>query len=124
MSQPDFSHPRFDPTFNFGHVMMVVGSFCSVMAMFVGVVWWESNFQAKMENEVAINTKARNDYIPIIHEMLKIQAVTNSQISSLANSAGALQAVNKEQDASLASIRERLVVIESKIKIYGTRSLK
>jgi hypothetical protein len=124
MTDPTFSHPRFDPTFNFGHIMMVAGSVASVLAMFIGLVWWQSNFQTKVDIELGVNAKARNDYIPIIHDIVRIQAVTNSQISSLANSSGVLQGINKEQDEALASIRERLAAIEARLKVYGVGNIK
>jgi hypothetical protein len=124
MTDPTFSHPRFDPTFNFGHVMTVSGIVISFFGMFIGLVWWQSNFQTKVDIELGINAKARNDYIPIIHDIVRIQAVTNSQISSLASASGTVQSVNKEQDAALASIRERLSAIEARIKPLGAGSLK
>lgn len=120
MSQPNFIHPHFDPTFNFGHVL-TAGSMAIAL---LSIVWWESNFQTKTEVQLEINAKARNDYIPIIHDIVRIQAVTNSQLSSLANSSGALQEINKEQDAALIIIRERLAAIEARMKIYGVGAVK
>jgi hypothetical protein len=124
VNDPTFSHPRFDPTFNFGHVMTVSGIVISFFGMFIGLVWWQSNFQTKVDIELGINAKARNDYIPIIHDIVRIQAVTNSQISALASSSNVSQDVNKEQDAALASIKERLSVIESRMKPLGVGSVK
>jgi len=105
------TYPRFDPTFNLGHIFTTV----AFVGTLIGVYAQQSSFQTRTEERLAASELARVQYIPIINDIAKIQAVTNDQLGNLRNALIIMQTTNEKQVEATSHVRERLSAIEAKI---------
>jgi hypothetical protein len=102
-------HIRFDPTVNFGQAITAAAFALSLM----GMVWWESDFQATTKERLVSGEVARQKYVPVIEGIAKSQDVTNSRLENVAAALREVRDANRDVTEATSKIRERLSAIEA-----------
>lgn len=89
--------PRFDWSFNFGHVLSSV----TVMMAVGGAVWWQSYQMASFEHRIAASEARALLYIPRIDALMKSNDVQENRIENLADSVKGIRADIAENNRAM-----------------------
>lgn len=73
------SAPRFDWSFNFGHVIQSLTTAAAVG----GFIWWASDKLAGFEYRIAAGEVRAQTYIPIVNALVKSQDVQDERIGNI-----------------------------------------
>jgi len=103
---------HFDQIINLGHLI----SFGTFIVTLLAISWWQSNFQTKTEERLKASELAREQYVPMINDIVAIHGVTNQQVSNINTILIGMQKTNQEQTEAISLIRERLSYLEANSK--------
>lgn len=109
--------PRFDWTFNFGHVL---NSF-TVLVTVGGGIWYMSSKLTAQDHKIEALERARAQYMPVVEQLSIRQSTTEERARNLAEAAADQRRTNAEILSTLGTIRENVARIESRTNITTTR---
>lgn len=103
--------PRFDPTFNYGHLMqagMLAFALVSAYAAFV-------SFRYEVRRDLRDLQAWSSVYRPAVDGLLRSQVVQDERIGNLADSIREIRKVNSDTLAGIAGMREELAGIKVRL---------
>lgn len=119
-----FSRPRFDWSFNFGHVAIVIGGMMTAIFMYGGQVRTEERFGAaleavnlRVERAERVTAENASRYRPQLDSLLQTQIVQDERINNLAQGAIESRRAYSEITAKLNSISEDMAAIKSRLGV-------
>lgn len=115
------SAPRFDWSFNFGHVIQSL----TTAAAFGTFIWWASDKLAGFEYRITAAEVRAQTYVPIVNGLVKSQDVQDERIGNLSDAMKAVRtdiAENNRQmrgelgemNKNLGTMRENMAELRAK----------
>ena len=96
------SAPRFDWSFNFGHVLTSLTTAAAVG----GFIWWSSDKIAGFEYRITAGELRAQTYIPIVNGLMKSQDVQDERIGNISE---ALKGIRSDIAENNRQARSELV---------------
>lgn len=103
---------RFDPSVNFGQVITAGAFFVSLM----GMVWWQSDFQATTRANQKVTDENRARYLPLIDAMTNAQGVTNDRLNNIAIAIDRMRGTNDNLGSQVNILSNRITALETTFK--------
>ena len=103
--------PRFEPVFNYGHVVQTVSVLIAVMGGVGYLATWKSDADANIRQLTAAFTKLDNMVDPLVRS----QVVQDERISRLSDAVSESRIFNASVMTQLGTIREDVAAVKAKL---------
>ena len=107
--------PRFDWTFNFGHLLQTAGTLVGIGAL----IWQLAQNQAEMRRDIVSLQAQATKYVPMVEAFAQSQSVQDERIGSLSSAVQDIRKTNGELLSQFGAVREDLAGIKARINTGG-----
>ena len=94
--------PRFDPTFNYGHIFQLI---TFVITVFSGVIYITS-IQTQMQKDISQIEARAGKYIPAIDTLIAMRPLQDDRIQNLSMAVQDIRKTNSELLTQMGKVRE------------------
>lgn len=103
--------PRFDPTFNYGHLLQAGMLAAALVSGYAAIVSFQDEVRRDLRNVEGWSAV----YRPAVDGLLRSQVLQDERIGNLADSIREIRKVNSDTLAAIAGIREELAGIKVRL---------
>lgn len=118
------SAPRFDWSFNFGHVLTSLTTAAAVG----GFIWWASDRIASFEFRISAAEVSAQTYIPIVNSLVKSQDVQDERIGNVVDAVKGVRndiaENNRQTRAELGEMNKTLGTMRESMAELRAKSLR